>query len=337
MRTQILGQTGIESSHLGFGCVQLTSLCSRREAHVLLEHAFDQGITHFDVARAYGFGRAEGILSTFLRGKRDRVTVATKLGIQPPSGIAGNRWVIDSAKKLLAAFPGMQRRVRQRGGAMGRSGVFAPSAALMSLETSLRELRTDYVDVLFLHEATVAEASDEALIGMLRQQVDKGKVRCLGLASDFSKLSSSAESVPEQYRILQFNDNAANRNLERLTHREQRTIITHSIFQPARVLPEAIATHPEIASKFSLKLGLDLSDPTIVGSLLLRYALLSNSDGIVLFSSTDAGRITTNVRDAEPDGYQRRLPIFTQFVDEILDAHWRTSRGPNVNRLPDGK
>jgi aryl-alcohol dehydrogenase-like predicted oxidoreductase len=50
----------------------------------MLERAFALGITHFDVARAYGFGRAEGILGKFLRGRRDQVTVATKLGLQPP-------------------------------------------------------------------------------------------------------------------------------------------------------------------------------------------------------------------------------------------------------------
>jgi aryl-alcohol dehydrogenase-like predicted oxidoreductase len=50
----------VETSRLGFGCVQLTSHRKRREAPFVLERAFSLGITHFDVARKYGFGRAEG-------------------------------------------------------------------------------------------------------------------------------------------------------------------------------------------------------------------------------------------------------------------------------------
>ena len=69
---------------LGFGCVQLTTHREASEAVSMLERAFALGITHFDVARAYGFGRAEGILGKFLRGRRDQVTVATKLGLHPP-------------------------------------------------------------------------------------------------------------------------------------------------------------------------------------------------------------------------------------------------------------
>jgi aryl-alcohol dehydrogenase-like predicted oxidoreductase len=53
-----------------------------------LEEAFAQGITRFDVARAYGLGRAEGILGEFLGSKRQQVTLATKFGIKPPSGLA---------------------------------------------------------------------------------------------------------------------------------------------------------------------------------------------------------------------------------------------------------
>ena len=85
MRRHILGQTTLEVSQLGFGCVKLTTHADRRDAVRALETAFAEGITHFDVARAYGFGRAEGILGEFLLGKRDQVTVATKFGIQPPS------------------------------------------------------------------------------------------------------------------------------------------------------------------------------------------------------------------------------------------------------------
>lgn len=121
MGRQVLGQTGLETSRLGFGCVQLTTHRNRRKALAILEHAFAEGTTHFDVARAYGFGRSESILSKFLRGKRCQVTVATKFGLQPPSGLAGNRRIIDAAKKILSPFPSLLRSAKARGTAMVKS------------------------------------------------------------------------------------------------------------------------------------------------------------------------------------------------------------------------
>lgn len=321
MRKQMLGPNLMEVSRLGFGCVKLTIHRERREAVHILEHAFDLGITHFDVARAYGFGRTEYILGEFLRGKRGRVTVATKLGLMPPSGLSGNRWVINLTKKVLSPFPKLLRRAKERGAIMGQAGVFTPEAAIRSLETSLRALETDYVDMLLLHEATLADAASEPLVETLQQQITKGKVRCLGIASDFRKLSGDASLLPGAYQIVQFDDNAHTRNLKTLAHRDERSLITHSIFRPAKSLREAIAAHPEIAEQFSLRIGAELRNPEVIGSLLLHYALRSNTEGAVLFSSSDPKRLDANVRDSESRGYSdAQLSTFVEFVDEILKA-----------------
>jgi D-threo-aldose 1-dehydrogenase len=321
MRRQILGQSVMEVSRLGFGCVKLTTYRERREAVHILEQAFVLGITHFDVARAYGFGRAEFILGKFLRGKRDRVTVATKFGLLPPSGLPGNRWVIDLAKKLLRPFPKLLRRAKERGASMGQTGAFSPEAAIRSLETSLRALGTDYVDMFLLHEATLADAASEPLMETLQQQITKGKVRCIGIASDFRKLGGDAGLLSEAYQVVQFDDNAQTRNLKTLAHRDKRGLITHSIFRPAKSLREAIAAHPEIAEQFSLRIDAELRNPEVIGSLLLHYALRSNSEGAVLFSSSDPKRLAANVRNSESRGYSDpQLSTFVEFVDEILKA-----------------
>ena len=68
---------------LGFGCSSLTSV-GQKQALRLLESAFDSGIRHFDTARYYGYGEAEGILGGFLKSYRGQVTVTTKFGIDPP-------------------------------------------------------------------------------------------------------------------------------------------------------------------------------------------------------------------------------------------------------------
>src|SRR3954449_5791318 len=83
MRRIRLRNTSVEVSVLGFGCAGLTARNDRPDALRLLESAFDEGITHFDIARLYGLGHAEAILGEFIQNKRDRVTVTTKLGILP--------------------------------------------------------------------------------------------------------------------------------------------------------------------------------------------------------------------------------------------------------------
>ena len=321
MRQHILGQTGIVTSHLGFGCVQLTAHEDRSAAIRILEHALASGITHFDVSRIYGFGRAEGILGEFLRGKRHQVTVATKFGIQPPSGLVGNRRVIDLAKKLLGPFPNLLRRARQRGSKMVQSGLFTPQNAVQSLESSLRELRTDSIDVFLLHEATLRDAASEPLLEALRSQVDRGTIRCFGVASSFHHLQKEAIPVPSSYQVLQFEDNAATRNLQMLDKVQGRAVITHSIFQPLRPLCKAIAAQPALTRKYTAHLNIDLADPGVLGALLLQFALRSNPSGVVLFSSTDPKRVSANVCDADSRQYcDLQVSGFLEFVDIILQA-----------------
>jgi D-threo-aldose 1-dehydrogenase len=315
MRRHFLGATQIEVSHLGFGCVGLTALPSRSDARRILDHAYAEGITHFDVARAYGFGRAEGILGEFLKGKRDKVTVATKFGLQPPSGLAGNRRVIDFAKKILRPFPRLLRRAQQRGGAMVQGGFFNPQAAITSLETSLHELGTDYVDLLLLHEANLADAENQELIETLQQQVKRGTVHQIGIASDFAKIEGHA--FPPAYAVMQFDDNAAQRNLAKFQSRAN-SFITHSVFKPAHQLGQAITIQPEVARRYSPKVQGDLADSTILRSLLLLYALSANVNGCVLFASGNIAHIASNSRLADHSYDPQLISVFLQFVDEIL-------------------
>ena len=194
MERRKLGQTNIEVSALGFGCVQLTTYPQKKEAIATLEHAFASGITHFDVARLYGFGRAEGILAEFIRNKRDQITVATKFGFALPNSLASNPRLITLAKKILGPFPALLRHAKKRGSAAVKGGAFTPELAIESLETSLRELGTDYIDILFLHEATLNDATNQSLIDMLQQQIQKGTIRSVGVASDFEKRSITLTS-----------------------------------------------------------------------------------------------------------------------------------------------
>ncbi|HKW18824.1 MAG TPA: aldo/keto reductase [Terriglobales bacterium] len=314
-----LAPTTIATSRLGFGCVKLTAHRNRREAVSMLEHVFSLGIKHFDVARAYGFGRAEAILGEFLKDKRHQVTVTTKLGLQPPSGLAANRWLIEGLKKVLSPFPALLQRAKKRGSALTSSGVFAPEAAVRSIELSLRELGTDYVDILLLHEATLSDAANSALLETLWRQVALGKVRALGIGSDFDNLHPGINSLPAEYQVLQFENNAFRRNTFKISDTKPRAFITHSIFQPADSLGALIKLLPAVTRQFSSRLDADLSDPEVLRSWLLKCALSTNPRGIVLFASTNPQHAANNIRacnagSAESEG----CSIFSNFVDEVL-------------------
>ena len=83
--------TDIASSSFGFGTAYLGRRHGLRDGSKLLSAAFDGGITHFDTAPMYGLGLAERILGRFLTGRRDAVTVATKVGLPAPPRVS---WIL---------------------------------------------------------------------------------------------------------------------------------------------------------------------------------------------------------------------------------------------------
>ena len=102
-----LGRTGLKIADISFGSSRLRN----GEEH-LVEHAFDQGINYFDTAESYTGGRSEAVIGNALKGKRDKVVLATKMAV-------GTRTRSDTIMR--------------------------------SLEESLRKLRTDYIDIYFNH------------------------------------------------------------------------------------------------------------------------------------------------------------------------------------------
>jgi len=115
----------------GYGTAALGRSLSRRERIRLVETAYDAGIRWFDTAPLYGAGAAEEAVGAALRGKDD-VTVATKVGIVPPSLI------------------GLALRRPARGGRF--------DDVRRQLDRSLRRLRRDTVDLVLLHEVDAAAA-----------------------------------------------------------------------------------------------------------------------------------------------------------------------------------
>lgn len=163
---------GLSVSVVGMGCNQLGVVCDEKGAAQLVHEAIDAGINYFDVADEYGrryfdptdpsWGVAEEYLGRALRGKRDRVVIATKFGVRPPTqpelGGASAKWVA------------------------------------RAIEESLRRLETDYIDLYQLHVPDPTVPIEETL-GALDVLVRAGKVRAIGCSN------LSADELREADRV----------------------------------------------------------------------------------------------------------------------------------------
>jgi aryl-alcohol dehydrogenase-like predicted oxidoreductase len=272
-------------SRLGYGCASLMGQTGRTQALRLLSIAFDAGITHFDVARSYGYGEAEGVLGRFLSGRRDAVTVTTKVGILPP-----RRRLLGPAKLvgrgLASLSPRLRGGLRRQAGRMVEHGRFGADESRASFEQSLRELRTDHVDVLLLHEARAGDVTDE-LREFLDTCVTSGKARAVGIASPRDDARVLWRNEPDRFSVVQIPDTAVEPQLPDELLPSAATIVTHSVLKDA--LP-ALTAHADL-------------DPALLPRLLLAAALRRNPHGVVLMSTRDDGHLRDNaaVLHAPPD------------------------------------
>jgi D-threo-aldose 1-dehydrogenase len=286
MRQIELPGSELRLSRLGFGTAGLMARLGRRESVRLLEIAHDSGITHFDTARAYGYGEAEAALGDFLGRRRDAVTVTTKLGMLPPRrsrALQGAKALGRVGARVLPALRPLLRRGAQ---SMASSGAFEPVAARASLETSLRELRVETVDLLLLHECRPDDLETEGLLDFLGQVVAEGKARAFGIGTDRASTAAIVASRPEFARIVQVRQTVADPALELPPGVG---LITHSAVVP---LVDAVSERAR-AEGWSRE---------TVGRLLLAGALRANPAGAVLFSSTDEARIRANAALADEPG-----------------------------------
>jgi len=291
MRTVALAGTDLTPSRLGFGSAALMARLGRRESVRLLEVAQDRGITHFDTARAYGYGEAESALGEFLSRHRDGVTVTTKLGIVPPRTSQAMRGAKAVARVTARLVPGVRPLLRRRAQSMGQTGAFTPTAARSSLETSLRELRIETVDILLLHECGLDDVRTGGLLEFLEQAVDEGKVRYFGVATDRDSTAAILAERPEFARVVQVRQTVAD---DPLPEPPGVAILTHSAVAPLlRPLAEALRDQGR-RRRWSDELGFDCASPDALARLLLASALDANPRGVVLFSSTDEQRIRSN-------------------------------------------
>lgn len=167
---------------LGFGTAAFGAAVGERARQRLLEAALESGVTHFDTAPLYGDGTAEASVGRFAAGRREAITLAAKVGLEPPPGGGVRRTARAVARRLGRATP-VATRVDADG-------------ARASLERTLGRLRVEHVDLLLLHERSPGDDGFPELAEVAEEAVASGRAAAWGIAVGGDYDAARGTAVP---------------------------------------------------------------------------------------------------------------------------------------------
>jgi aryl-alcohol dehydrogenase-like predicted oxidoreductase len=316
MRT--INFSGSDISTLGFGCTQLTTNYTEKAALRNLEVAYEEGITHFDTARVYGFGMSETILGKFIDGKRHKVTVASKIGLLPSPMPIRNLFLLNSVRAGINALPFLKKKVVQNTNGLRQELVFSPENAEKSLSTSLKSLHTDFLDFLLLHESNLATSNRQDVIGFLESKVKEGKIKTFGIASHYEKLPEDFSRIDPKYELIQYESNVLKEQLFKNT--SGRLISLHSIFRHFNILKNAIQSRQEFRKFLDEAMNANMSSAQNISRYLIGYAQVINPDGICLFTSKNDKRIRENIRSWNTSFFsENQIKLATKIIQQHFE------------------
>jgi len=276
---------------IGFGCVRLTSNYTKKQALRNLETAYENGIRHFDVAPLYGFGLAEGMLGDFVKNKRDTVTITTKFGILANNSVLKNLFLQNIIRTAYRTIKKSKLKSTTQSLASGTMTPkdFSISNAEKSLNNSLRELKTDYIDYYVMHEALIPEANKEELIYFLDNKKKEGIIKEFGIASFSDTIDKEFDTLNIAHTVLQ-TSNSFPYLLPEALNNEQK-IKQRFYFSPFQYLDRVktiLESDGLLTKTISEELGFDCQKQLIDVFLIHQYI---STDGITLFTSSSNDKI----------------------------------------------
>jgi D-threo-aldose 1-dehydrogenase len=297
MQEVTLGATGIVTTRIGFGCGGLMRIPFSPERQRIVHKAIDEGIRHFDVARMYGLGATEKELGKAITGKRDRLVIATKFGIEFRAGLQLLAPVQSLARLAFRMLPRPHAVARgQPASAYTGPRRYDPDTARRSLEASLRALRTEYVDLLLLHEPSHELVVDTGVLEFLTRARDKGQIRAWGVAGYPEQLGPLCAHEEQLAPVIQVPNDILGRQADQFRDIGGPGVITFSPWSAALgLLRDFLASNLSLRDEWSKTVDLNLADSENLGQVMLAWCLDSNPDGVVLFGTEKLHRITTSV------------------------------------------
>ena len=154
MQHRPLGRTGLSVSCLGLGCMGMSEFYgpgNDEESLATMAAALEAGIDFFDTADMYGHGANEELIARFLKGRRDKVVLATKFAV---------------VRNLQTG----ERRIDN-----------SPAYIRAACDASLKRLGTDHIDLYYMHRRN-PETPIEDAVGAMADLVKAGKVKAIGLS-----------------------------------------------------------------------------------------------------------------------------------------------------------
>jgi aryl-alcohol dehydrogenase-like predicted oxidoreductase len=167
MQKRKLGNSGLEVSALGFGCMGLSfgygPAVEKQHGIDVIRAAFDRGMTFFDTAEVYGPFANEELVGEALAPIRDQVVIATKFGFNIENGKQAG---LDSRPKHIKEV----------------------------VEESLKRLKTDRIDLLYQHRVD-PKVPIEDVAGAVKELISQGKVKHFGLSEAGVQVIRRAHAV----------------------------------------------------------------------------------------------------------------------------------------------
>lgn len=195
MKKRKLGSSDLFISEIGLGCMSLGH--DEKHAIKMIHQAMDNGINYLDTADLYDYGLNEEFVGSAIKGKRQEIILATKVGNRWEDGQEGWHW--DPSKSYIKK----------------------------AVKDSLRRLQTDYIDLYQLHGGTVEDQIDET-IDAFEELVKEGVIRYYGISSirpnvirEYAE-KSSIVSVMMQYSIL---DRRPEKNILDFLHQHHISVV----------------------------------------------------------------------------------------------------------------
>ncbi len=316
-------------SVIGLGCAAMLGRAGRRESLAALGGAYEAGITFYDTARSYGYGACEGLLGEFFAGeRRSKVVLCTKFGILPGNPGGWKNKVKPLARAVLSVVPQLRGVVRKHAADQFVRDQFSVATLRSSFETSLLELKTDYVDILLMHGPPATVLQQEDLLEELGRLIEFGKVRVAGVSADGDVIRSVFGERSPVLKAAQFPMNPFSMDLASQTPEAAKSLvlIANHPFGGAegitrcRNLIDRLrldATVPQ-----SLREKLDVRDKGLLPEFVLNSIIRDTGVSVVIPSMMQSAHLSSNIRAIEQCRFSSgELQLIRKSLTESLLAH----------------